>query len=67
MTVTVSNKYQVVIPEEVRRSTGLRPGQKVELIAYGGHITIVPVPKCSAMRGILKGARIHGYREQKAR
>ncbi len=64
MTVTVSSKYQVVIPEEIRRSTGIRAGQKVEVIKYGDHIAVVPVPLPSAMRGFLKGARIKGYREK---
>jgi AbrB family looped-hinge helix DNA binding protein len=67
MTVTVSSKYQVVIPEEIRRSTGIRAGQKVEVIKYGDHIAIVPVPEPSAMRGFLREARIDGYRDKRDR
>ena len=67
MTVTVSSKYQVVIPEEIRRATGIRAGQKVDMIKYGDHIAVVPVPDPKSMRGFLKGARLSGYRDKKDR
>ena len=43
MTVKVSPKYQVVIPEEVRKSLNLKPGMQVDVIAKGGIAYIVPV------------------------
>jgi AbrB family looped-hinge helix DNA binding protein len=67
MSLTVSSKYQVVIPAEVRRSTGIRAGQKVEVIKYGDHMAIVPVPQPSTMRGFLKQARTHAYRDNRDR
>jgi AbrB family looped-hinge helix DNA binding protein len=67
MSVIVSSKYQVVIPEEIRRATGIRAGQKVEVIKYGDHIAIVPVPEPAAMRGLLREARVDGYRDKKDR
>jgi len=67
MTVTVSSKYQVVIPEELRKATGIRAGQKAEMMKYGDHIAVVPVPLPKEMRGFLKGARISGYRDKKDR
>ena len=67
MTVTVSSKYQVVIPQEIRQAMGLRPGQKVEMVAYGDHLAVVPVPRPKAMRGFLKGADLGGYRDKKDR
>lgn len=67
MTVTVSSKYQVVIPEEIRRSTGIRPGQKVDIVKYGDHIAVVPVPDAKSMRGFLKGMPVGGYRDKKDR
>ena len=42
-TVTISPKYQVVIPKEIRDRLGLLPGQKVQAIAYGGRIELIPV------------------------
>ncbi len=64
MTVTVSSKYQVVIPEEIRQATGIRAGQKVEIVKYGDHIAVVPVPEPKSMRGFLKGARLGRFRDR---
>jgi AbrB family looped-hinge helix DNA binding protein len=54
-TVTVSSKYQVVIPKDVRDRLRIRPGQKVEAFAVGGRVELVPVLPMSEMRGFLKG------------
>ena len=54
-TVTVSKKYQVVIPRTIRRSVGIQPGQKVQVFAYGNRIEYVPVQPMRRMRGFLKG------------
>jgi AbrB family looped-hinge helix DNA binding protein len=53
--VTVSPKFQVVIPLEVRRSLGLKPGQKVQVILYDGRIEMIPIKPVKKMRGFLKG------------
>jgi len=54
-TVTISPKYQVVIPKAIRESLDLRPGQKVEAILYDRRIELVPVRSISEMRGFLPG------------
>lgn len=54
-TVTVSPKYQVVIPKNVRDTMGIRPGQKVRVFAYGDRIELVPVRRMRELRGFLKG------------
>lgn len=54
-TVTISPKYQVVIPKEIRDRLGLLPGQKVQAIAYGGRIELIPVRPARKMKGFLKG------------
>ena len=53
--VTISPKYQVVIPKEIRDRLGLLPGQKVQAIAYGGRIELIPVRPARQMKGFLKG------------
>ena len=53
--VTISPKYQVVIPKSIREALGLRPGQKVQAIQYGDRVELVPVVPVSRMRGFLRG------------
>jgi AbrB family looped-hinge helix DNA binding protein len=53
--VTVSPKYQVVIPQRIREALGLKPGQKVEAIQYLDRVEFIPVRPIRAMRGFLKG------------
>jgi len=53
--VTVSPKYQVIIPQNVRRSLGIKPGNKVQVILYDGRIELIPVKPIKTMRGFLKG------------
>lgn len=54
-TVTVSEKYQVVIPSRVRRRLGVKPGQKVQVILYDNRIEMIPVKPAQELRGFLKG------------
>ena len=54
-TVTVSPKFQVVIPRDVRESMRLRPGQKMQVVEYEGRIELIPERNIRAMRGFLKG------------
>jgi AbrB family looped-hinge helix DNA binding protein len=54
-TVTISPKYQVVIPKRLRRQLGLCPGQKVQAIAYENRIELVLLRPIRKMRGFLKG------------
>ncbi len=54
-TVTISPKFQVVIPKSIREGMNLQPGQKVRVLAYGDHLSFVPVRPIRAMRGFLKG------------
>lgn len=55
--VTVSPKFQIVIPKDIRKSLGLRPGQKAEVFAHlaEGRIEIVPQRPMRELRGFLKG------------
>jgi AbrB family looped-hinge helix DNA binding protein len=54
-TVTISPKFQVVIPQAIRQSLGLQPGQKVQAILYDNRIELIPIKPVASMRGFLKG------------
>ena len=54
-TVTVSPKYQVVIPRRVRELLRVEPGQKVKVILYDNRIEMIPVRPVREARGFLKG------------
>ena len=54
-TVTVSPKYQVVIPKEVREALGIKVGERLDAIPYRGHVALVPVRSIKSARGFLKG------------
>jgi len=54
-TVTISPKFQVVIPKDIRDKLKLRPGQKVQAILYQDRIELVPVRPVREMKGFLRG------------
>jgi AbrB family looped-hinge helix DNA binding protein len=54
-TVTISPKFQIVIPKEIRETLQLTPGQKVQAILYEDRIELIPVRPMKQMRGFLKG------------
>jgi AbrB family looped-hinge helix DNA binding protein len=53
--VTVSPKYQVIIPLSVRQSLGIKPGYKIQVILYENRIELIPLQPIKKMRGFLKG------------
>jgi AbrB family looped-hinge helix DNA binding protein len=53
--VTVSPKFQVVIPREIREALRLEPGQKVQMLQYQNRVEFIPIRSMRKMRGILKG------------
>ena len=55
VTVSVSSKYQIVIPAAIREKLNIRVGQKIQLIPYRNRIEMVPVPDIRDMRGFIKG------------
>ena len=63
-TVTVSPKYQVVIPKVVREALHLRPGQKMQVVEYGGRIELIPERDIKELRGFLKGINTEFERKE---
>lgn len=55
MTVKVSSKYQVVIPEEVRNALNIEAGSKMEVLVKGKVAYLVPVPSLETLQQDLKG------------
>ena len=53
--VTVSPKFQVVIPKDIREAMGIYSGQKVQILTYQNRIELIPLKPMKEMRGVLKG------------
>ena len=54
-TVTVSPKFQVVIPLEVRQRMKLQPGAKLVVVEFNGGLRLMPLQAPAALRGIARG------------
>lgn len=54
-TITVSIKYQVIIPHSIRKALGIQPGQKIQVLQYENRIELIPLKNIKEMRGFLKG------------
>lgn len=66
-TVTLSPKFQVVIPKDIRELAGLQPGQKFAVFRLGGIIELVPVEDIKSTRGSLPGLNTDVEREEEDR
>jgi AbrB family looped-hinge helix DNA binding protein len=53
--VTVSPKYQVVIPQDVRNALQIKPGQRLTAMVWDGHIALVPVPTLDELQAMFRG------------
>jgi len=63
ITVTISPKYQVVIPKEIRRRLNLKAGEKLQIFQFGDKIEIIPIKNIKESRGFLKGIDTNIERE----
>lgn len=64
---TISPKYQVVIPKEVREKLKLKSGQKMVVVAKGGVVHMIPEKPLEFFKGFLKGLNSKGLREDQDR
>jgi AbrB family looped-hinge helix DNA binding protein len=62
--VTVSPKFQVVIPKWVRESMGIFSGQKIQMLTYGNRIELIPIKPMKELRGFLQGIDTSVKREK---
>jgi AbrB family looped-hinge helix DNA binding protein len=66
-TVTISSKYQMILPRAIREKWNIKPGQKVRLIVYGDRLEVVKVRDIKEARGFLKGMSSEIEREEEDR
>ena len=64
VTVTVSPKFQVVIPKAVRDRLNIRPGQKLQILQFSDRIEFVPLANIKRMRGFLRGIKTDVKRQK---
>ena len=65
--VTVSTKFQIVIPQAVREQLHVRPGQKMQVIVYNNRVVLIPLRPMQESRGSLKGLNTDVPREEEDR
>ena len=63
-TVTISPKFQEVIPKSIRDRLGLIPGQKIQAVAIGDRIEFLPVRSARDLRGMLRGLDTEAMRDE---
>jgi AbrB family looped-hinge helix DNA binding protein len=61
--VTVSPKYQIVIPKTIREALKLYPGQKMQIVEYAGRVELIPERDIKELRGFIKGINTEFNRE----
>lgn len=54
-TVTISPKFQVVIPRRIREALNLKVGQKIRVVQYDQRVEFVPIMAPGEVRGFLAG------------
>ena len=62
-TVTVSPKYQIVIPKSIREQMGIKPGEQLDVVYYNGTVRLIRVPTIEEMRGAFPDIDTHIDRE----
>ena len=65
--VTLSSKFQVVIPQDVRKKLGLKPGQKIVVVEKDGVVHLIPQRAIKQMRGFVKGLDTQNLRDEEDR
>jgi AbrB family looped-hinge helix DNA binding protein len=63
-TATLSTKFQISIPKDVRDALGLKPGQKLAFINTGTGMRLVPQPSVLELVGVMRGASTEGVRDR---
>jgi AbrB family looped-hinge helix DNA binding protein len=67
MQTTISTKYQIVIPSEVRKRLRLKPRQKLTVLEKGGVLYLIPEGPLKDLRGVAPKVPVEGFREKEDR
>lgn len=62
--VTLSSKFQVVIPREVREAMELQPGTRMQVLQYENRIELIPLREPKSLRGFISGIDTEVPREE---
>ena len=62
-TATLSTKFQIGIPKDVRERLHLEAGQKISFVEKSGLVHLLPVPTLDALKGLARGANTANYRD----
>lgn len=62
--ITISPKFQIVIPKNIRKKLNIKPGQKFQVLEYKGRIELIPQKDISELRGFVKGINTEFIREK---
>ena len=54
-TVTLSSTFEVLIPQDIRESLQLTPGEKLQVLHFAGRVELIPIRPIQSMRGFLPG------------
>lgn len=65
--VTVSSKYQIVLPKDIRDSLSIKPGDKLDVVERKGILHLVPLRGIKSLRGFAKGCTFKGLRDETER
>jgi AbrB family looped-hinge helix DNA binding protein len=66
-TATLSSKFQIGIPKDVRERLHLEAGQKISFVEKSGLVHLLPVPTLDALKGLARGAKTTDYRDRSDR
>jgi AbrB family looped-hinge helix DNA binding protein len=66
-TITISSKFQIVIPKDVREKLRLSPRQRLQVVEKGGVISLIPEVSLKSLKGALQGMSKADIREKKDR
>lgn len=66
-TATLSTKFQISIPKNLREARNWKAGQRFAFIPKGTGLLLVPAPELRELAGIAKGAKAEDYRDRKDR